>query len=325
MLQNTYKKIQYRALFVGLFILVAIVWWTVLLHRMNKELYDLKKEQVTLTLSDQASITKEIEKFDALEKRKSRMILAEGLTILIGILIGVWFINRSYSKMIQGEILKTNFALAISHELKSPLTAISLSFDMLRRKLLGDDSAEMVINTGKKETSRLTRLINDILLGQSLETGYQAHLEKTDIRETTNEIVQSILFQYPESSIEIHITLDKKIIIDKKAYHHSVLNLVENAVKYSGKGAVVDIHIKLINQTLQCQIKDNGPGIPENHRSLIFNKFYRVGDESTRKTKGTGLGLYIVERLMKFNKGKVSYEPNNPNGSIFKLQIPVQI
>jgi signal transduction histidine kinase len=100
-------------------------------------------------------------------------------------------------------------------------------------------------------------------------------------------------------------------------------NLLENAVKYTPADKPVTISLQLKNNSAVIQIADNGPGIPDAEKGKVFNKFYRIGNEETRKSKGTGLGLYLTSKIIKQHNGKIAVMDNVPSGCIFEIMLPV--
>ncbi|MCY7409311.1 MAG: sensor histidine kinase [Chitinophagales bacterium] len=104
-----------------------------------------------------------------------------------------------------------------------------------------------------------------------------------------------------------------------------ITNLIENAIKYSTDQSKIRIDLKEVNEKVVLKIADDGLGIPDSEKKKVFQKFYRIGQEETRKTKGTGLGLFIVEKIMALHKGNVSVSDNLPRGSIFEVTLPKAI
>src|SRR5690606_13217691 len=106
---------------------------------------------------------------------------------------------------------------------------------------------------------------------------------------------------------------------DKFAITNVVTNLVENAIKYSPPCANVEVNLYKKAENLIFSVADHGIGIPDEEKRLIFNKFYRIGNESTRKTKGTGLGLYIVKSVLQKHNASITVKDNKPSGSVFEV------
>ena len=122
--------------------------------------------------------------------------------------------------------------------------------------------------------------------------------------------------------VDLDLNSNAQITIDKELFETVLLNLIDNAFQYSMPDPKVLIKTSNQNQHIQIEVRDNGSGIASEEKKNIFDKFYRIGNEETRKTKGTGLGLYLSAEIMKMHNGKISVADNKPNGSIFSLLIP---
>ncbi len=128
----------------------------------------------------------------------------------------------------------------------------------------------------------------------------------------------------PKIQRRLCLDIDPDIMmnVDKVAFPSIVINLIENADKYTGDDSLVEISLKKGEKEVVLQVADKGPGIAEVERNKVFEKFYRVGNEETRNTKGTGLGLFIVKRLTEQHEGKISLHQNKPMGALFRLTFP---
>ena len=115
----------------------------------------------------------------------------------------------------------------------------------------------------------------------------------------------------------------RSAILDAIGFTSVITNLIENAIKYSEPDTEVRIKLHSDNSNVFLEVADNGSGIPENEKGKVFDKFYRVGNEDTRKTKGTGLGLYIVQHIVKMHNGKIEVRNNHPSGTVFEIRLPV--
>ncbi|MEL7021729.1 MAG: HAMP domain-containing sensor histidine kinase, partial [Bacteroidota bacterium] len=211
----------------------------------------------------------------------------------------------------------------ITHELKSPIASIRLVLETLLKRQLRPEQVNKFGQSALKETDRLNTLVNDLLLSAKLENAYQLHLTKVDLVELYSEIVGRTREKYPHARIELyqddHIPLMEA---DEPGMTSIAINLVENAVKYSSKPAHIVVKIYCKKESICIEVADHGIGITDKDKKRIFDKFYRVGSEDTRKTKGTGLGLYIVHQLVKTHGGTIVVKDNQPRGTIFKISLP---
>ncbi|MEM1323150.1 MAG: HAMP domain-containing sensor histidine kinase, partial [Bacteroidota bacterium] len=155
------------------------------------------------------------------------------------------------------------------------------------------------------------------------ETAYQPNPEMLDIQALVEEIVEKSRKSNPEAQINVDAQLENPYIFADKSGMTSVAqNLIENAIKYSNKPAQIDLHLVQQNGHINWAIADQGIGVSDQEKKRIFKRFYRVGNEDTRKTKGTGLGLYIVNEIIKAHQGSIQIVDNQPKGSIFKIKLP---
>lgn len=317
---------------------LAIGWWAILLHRAHRDLYEayevIHAHDITpeLNASDrmQHFMHDDMRKY---QKRKSRMIVLEAISIGIGLMIGLWLINRAYHQYVINQRLKQNFLMAISHELKSPIASIKLSLDSLRRALdspkwTSADRSEIIMQ-GMAESNRLEQLVENILFTTKLDTGYQADLEEVDLMTVLEEILDQVQYLFPSRIFEVKVNSEIEsrtpIAIDRIGFEITLRNLLENAAKYSQKtNTPVVTSLQKEQDKIILSVADQGVGIPEHEKSNIFDRFYRIGLEENRSTKGTGLGLYIVKTVVMANKGRIDVLNNESRGTIFRITWPIE-
>jgi signal transduction histidine kinase len=329
-------KPQLRLLSYGViaYMLLAFTWWSVLLFTKNRDAFAAKREYLHLIMAAQdQELTDEIfyasPQYKSLEKgyrRQEWMILGEALVFVVSLVIGVWLINRGYNKEMLAAQQRRNFLLSITHELKSPIASIRLVLETFRKRKLTEPQVEKLSNNGLKEAERLNTLVTDLLLSAKLEAAYSPYMEPLNLAILLEEMVHKVQEKSPKA--EIHFHQDghiPNINGDKPGLTSVFINLLENAVKYSSGHAI--LHTTISSQQddlIVIEIADNGIGIPDREKKLIFEKFYRVGSEDTRTTKGTGLGLYIVNEIIRTHEGYIQVLDNEPKGTIFKITLPVK-
>ena len=171
------------------------------------------------------------------------------------------------------------------------------------------------------ETDRLNNLCNNILVTSQLETGkYHCLKEPIDMKEMLEQVSQEFQHRFPDRNINFHSTEDNVVLQGEVLLIQLLLsNLIENAVKYSFKGAIIDLALKTKSNKIILSVADNGPGVQDEEKKLVFDKFYRTGDENKRKTKGTGLGLYLCKKIVQSHNGTISVSDNQPQGAIFTV------
>ena len=328
MLNNQLRIISYLVIF---YMLLAFSWWTVLLHTKNRDAFLAKNELLKLSLIAKNEIKNEeeflknsfhIELRDAY-KRQEWMILGEASVFVLSLLIGIVFINRGYHKEILAAKQSSNFLLSITHELKSPIASIRLGFETLQRKKLSEEQAHLLLKNGINDTDRLNNLVSDLLLSARLESTYQLNTELFSLEILIEECVQLLKQKFPSAILKVNLIQEMpEILADYSAIRSVIINLLENAVKYSDSVPEINIGLTSNNERCVIEISDKGIGIDQSERKKIFEKFYRVGNEDQRKTKGTGLGLYIVDQIVRAHNGSITVSSNQPKGTIFNVFLP---
>ena len=328
MLNNQLRIISYLVIF---YMLLAFSWWTVLLHTKNRDAFLAKNELLKLSLIAKNEIKNEeeflknsfhIELRDAY-KRQEWMILGEASVFVLSLLIGIVFINRGYHKEILAAKQSSNFLLSITHELKSPIASIRLGFETLQRKKLSEEQSHVLLKNGINDTDRLNNLVSDLLLSARLESTYQLNTELFSLEILIEECVQLLKQKFPSAILKVNLIQEMpEILADYSAIRSVIINLLENAVKYSDSVPEINIGLTSNNERCVIEISDKGIGIDQNERKKIFEKFYRIGNEDQRKTKGTGLGLYIVDQIVRAHNGSITVSSNQPKGTIFNVFLP---
>jgi two-component system phosphate regulon sensor histidine kinase PhoR len=321
--------------FVLSYMLLAFVWWSVLLHTKNEDAFRAKSELQQIGMAAERLIQTPEEyyaspQYQSLQKayhRQKYMIWGEMVVLVLSLMAGMYIIYRGYQREVEASRQQSNFLLSITHELKSPIAGIRLILQTLerRRNQLEPAQLERLSVNGVKEADRLNRLVEDLLLSARLETAYQFQYEPLDLHSLTEGVVERMQLQHPQATIRLHAAEDiPPIKGDQQALTSVLVNLIENAIKYTPNNAQVDVHLlPSAKGMLQVKVADQGIGIAKEDRKRIFRKFFRVGSEETRQTKGTGLGLFIVKEIVEKHGGSIKVNPNHPQGSVFTLAFPV--
>ena len=163
-------------------------------------------------------------------------------------------------------------------------------------------------------------LTNNILVAAQLESNnFKAEKEELDLTALLKDCIRQFSNRFPERDFTEEIEADTDIKGDSLLLQMLINNLLENAAKYSPKGSPISTSLKKYRSGIELQIKDEGIGIDQAEKDKIFNKFYRIGSEATRKAKGTGLGLYLCRKIAKDHNGDITMTNNEPQGSIFAV------
>lgn len=316
------------------YILLAFLWWSVLLFTKNRDAFQAKVDKWQLVLAAQGQIDspaqfRETDLYQDMRrnyKRQEWMIVTEGVALLGGVIIGIYFVYRGYQREVVTTKQQRNFLLSITHELKSPIAGIRLILETFQnRKELPPEIKEKLSSNGLRETDRLTGLVEDLLLSAKLEARhYELQREALDLGEIIIDSAEKVERKYPTATIELDIEEDLPFFSGDPAGVTSIaVNLIENAAKYSQPQPHIRISLHQVGKEFHWSVSDNGPGISDPDKQRIWRKFYRIGSEDTRMTKGTGLGLYIVRQLVDIHGGSIRVEDNEPDGSRFEIRLPL--
>lgn len=301
-----------------LYILAALIWWFIELLQQNQSMYLFKKAMISLNDPNYSS------KLLFIEDERQRNIaqyLGEGFTFMALTLIGAVFVYRAVRRQILLSQQQQNFMMAITHELKTPISIIQLGLETLQRRKLEHTQHEKLLQVTLQENERLNELCENILLATRMDIEMPGKtLEEINLTNLLEESLKKVCKRFPNRSISANIENDVQVKGDPLLLHLQFNNLIDNAIKYSPaeKPVVVKLNMQDAHPTLE--IHDEGPGIPQAEKVRIFEKFYRMGNESTRRTKGTGLGLYLSKKIAEYHGAHLSVRDNLPNGSIFTVQ-----
>lgn len=253
-------------------------------------------------------------------QRKS-MIIGEGIFFLLIFLWGALRLKKLFVREQKLQQQQQNFLLAITHELKSPLASVKLYIQTILKRDLDKEQQQVFLTNSLKDIERLDDLVENVLITTKLESrNYNLPKEKFNLTELVEQIVDRLQKNACRTQVlRPHLDSDVMLYADKFAISNVVTNLIENAIKYSPPCA--NVVVKLLNEEhgIIFSVADHGIGISDVEKKLIFNKFYRVGSEATRKTKGTGLGLYIVKTVLQKHNASIKVKDNTPSGSIFEV------
>ncbi|ASZ10295.1 two-component sensor histidine kinase [Chitinophaga pendula] len=307
--------------------ILALVWWGILLFMQSEQISRFEKQNLELRTDKKSrplAYQLELKRISRDEEMRSFKFFGEGATFLGIILLGAFFVYRAVWKHMKLTRQQQNFMMAVTHELKSPIAAAKLNLETLRKHKLDEDRQQKLLENTIRETNRLDQLVNNILLAAQFET-QQYHLFLEDVDYTT--LLQSGIKEL-QSRLQYHIiTTDIQPGVwlrgDRLMLQIVLSNLVENAAKYSPRHTGITVTLKQMGKQLKLQVSDEGPGIPEEEKERIFLKFYRIGNENTRKSKGSGLGLFLTQKIVQQHGGVITVKDAGPSGACFEIVWPV--
>jgi K+-sensing histidine kinase KdpD len=268
------------------------------------------------------SYTQQLKKIEIEKERKTVQYISEGAVFFLLIVLGAVWVFRSVRRQFQQSQQQQNFMMAITHELKTPIAVARLNLETLLKHKLPEEQQQKLISNTLEEAGRLNTLCNNLLLASTIETGnYQLTTEKIDLSEVVTESVNDFSMRFPKRKINITLLPGIFFTGDRLMLQMAINNLLDNAIKYSGKEENIYIHLTKEDEQIKLLIKDEGKGIPDEEKNKIFDKFYRVGNLHTREAKGTGLGLYLTKKIIEQHNGHISVTNNIPGGSIFEINL----
>ncbi|MBL7690972.1 MAG: HAMP domain-containing histidine kinase [Flavipsychrobacter sp.] len=309
------------------YIIAALVFWEMSLQRQSGRIY---AQEVT-TLRNQIDSTRlpniyhhEMTMLKEKLDSRTRQYVAEGATFLIVILIGAAVVYGSFSRRMLVSKQQNNFMLAVTHELKSPIAAIKLNLQTLEKHRLDEEKRNLLIDRCIKESNRLNDLCNNLLFASQIEgRQYKPAMEDFSLSAMMEDVVSDFAGRY-NRKFEEDVNSGCKSTGDKAMLRIAINNLIENAIKYTPEDKPIRISLaKNGNTTAMVSVADEGPGIPDAEKKRVFDKFYRIGNEASRKSKGTGLGLYLAGKIVSQHGGSIAIRDNSPGGTIFEVTLPV--
>ncbi|MFI5219650.1 MAG: sensor histidine kinase [Bacteroidia bacterium] len=303
------------------YVTLQFCWWAYLLVELNTEVYQYKMEIVELKHTDPLKRNADQEAFEKNLHKRWVMVTGEGIVFIALLIVGINQTRRSFRKEFMLTRQQKNFLLSITHEFKSPLAAIKLSLQTLHKHHLDEEKQQALIRRSLNETDRIQNLIENALTAAQIESqNIELQNEEFNLSALITGIVNDKTL-HVQSSHQLTTVIPENVYMkgDALAINSVILNLLENAEKYSPENSIIQVELAEREKYIVLRVKDNGTGIPEEEKEHIFDKFYRIGNEDTRKSKGTGLGLYIVKNIVALQKGKVFVKDNHPQGTIFEI------
>ena len=289
LISSVYNRILIFAVASGGFILIASSLIIILLYRWNQ------------------ALETEVDK-KAGELKKSNLLL-----------------QKANEKLLELDRAKSDFLSMVSHELKTPLTAMKMSAEILRDDDTTPTLKVKLYDMQVRNIDRLTVMVNDLLNTSLIETGRMRYNKKMiGIDEVINAAIENIKTGSDKKEINLNTDIPENISRLSGDYDRLVqlfVNLLINAVKFSHQRGSVDIKVIEFDDYIEVSVKDNGLGIPEDELCNIFNKFYQIDSSSTRAHVGSGLGLFIAKNIVEEHGGSINVESTVGEGSIFTVTL----
>lgn len=326
------KKIPLTRLsrFVIGYMVLAFSWWAYHLWGQNERLFETERKLLETRFSvqnrglnrTQMEETAEYRQIVRERQKRRRMVVSEGLFFVVCLAYGLYAINRSANREVKLARQRRNFLLSITHELKSPIAALRLVLETIAKRDLQREQLNMLTSNGLKDSARLQQLVESLLLAARLEDNWQPLAEPVDIASLARDCANGLRLRFPQSDIRIQVPdAFPPVQADKAGLLAVIQNLLENALKYGPEDSLVTFQAERSQGKTRIRVADQGQGIPDVEKAAVFDKFYRIGREETRQTTGTGLGLYIVQQVIRAHGGTIQVSDNHPKGTVFEIMI----
>ena len=248
--------------------------------------------------------------------------------VLVVLLFGIALTIRATDREARLAQAKSNFVANVSHELKTPLSLLSLFSEILELgRVKNEEKKTEYYRIIRQESLRLNNVIDNILDFSKIEAGRKTYnFADADMAEVIENVLTSYRYQIVNSGFDVQTNIQPdlpSVLIDRDAMAQAISNLVDNAIKYSGEVKQLSIKTETLGSDLSIEIADRGIGIPRAEQAKVFEKFYRVGNGLVHDVKGSGLGLSLVKHIIEAHKGTITVESDVGKGSRFTIVLPL--
>jgi signal transduction histidine kinase len=251
------------------------------------------------------------------------------LTVIAALFLGGFMAIRSTAKELKLAALKSDFVSTVSHEFRTPLMSIRYLAELLQRGRVTDEQKkQQYYATITNESERLSRLVENILDFSKIETGMKSYqMEEVDIAVLASDVATRFRQQAGLKDFELKTQFAEDlpgIIADKEALSRALFNLLDNAVKYSGDGPEIVLRVNGDGNTVFLEVSDNGIGISREEQQKVFDRFYRSERALAGRIEGSGIGLTLVDHIVRAHGGKVLLESELGRGTKVTIQLPTR-
>jgi signal transduction histidine kinase len=253
-----------------------------------------------------------------------------GIAMIIGLtLLAGYLLLRDVDRDMRTAEMRSHFVAGVSHELKTPLTVIRMYAEMLVRGQTGDSQTTAEYQqTILHESDRLTQLVDNVLDFSRIEQDNRIYfMRPTLLPDVVRSAARAVQYTLAQQGFELNVSIDETLpvlAVDASALEQAIVNLLTNAMKYSGKSRRIELLLKRDVREAAIEVKDWGLGIPSEDQSRIFEKFYRVRSTETEAITGTGLGLTLVAHIVRAHGGSIAVNSEPGRGSTFAIRLPYQ-
>ena len=238
--------------------------------------------------------------------------------------VGTVLLTFDVTDKVFAERNRREFTANVSHELKTPLQSIMGSAELIENGLVKQEDMPRFVGHIRTEAARLVTLIEDIIRLSQLDEGNDMKTEQVDLLMVSSEVVSELKYLAEKKNIDMKLTGSTTVVSSvRKLISEIVFNLCDNAIKYTQDGGTVEIEVLTNSNNAILKVSDTGIGIPPEHQTRIFERFYRVDKSHSKESGGTGLGLSIVKHAVQYLHGEIDLESDIDKGSIFTVIFPL--
>jgi len=266
--------------------------------------------------------------FVAVEYTQPEIVALIVIFVTIFLMVVGYLVTKGFENLAQANRLKTEFVSIASHQLRTPLTGIKWTIDLiLRDKDLNDKNLERIEDI-KYNNNRLIKLVNDLLdVSRVEQKRLSLKPEKVFLEEITQKLIEE--YQTLAKASNVKLVLEQELelsplIMDSQGVELVLRNLLDNAIRYTQGGGVVKVKLSQKDNKIRCEIKDQGVGIPKGDQKNIFKKFFRSENVMKYQTVGTGLGLFIAQAVIEESKGEIGFWSQENKGTTFWFELPIK-
>jgi two-component system, OmpR family, sensor histidine kinase CiaH len=299
--------------------ILAICWWFYELFHHNNAMSDFRIKDLII---NSPTYTQDYDAIISKRNSNNFQFFGEGIIFLVVIITCALYLFKVVVKELKRSADQRSFMMAITHELKTPIAVSKLNLETMQKHQLTTEQQSKLVSNTLFETNRLESLSNNLLISYQLaENAFKVKSIEINLSEFVADIIKKFQSHFPRrkvlANLQDQIFVKGDIFLLEIAFN----NLLENAAKYSPKDKPITIVLNSENNLALLHVEDQGEGISEADKKLIFKKFYRIGNEATKNARGTGLGLYLVCKISRLHDGKITIENNPIGGSIFTFVV----
>ncbi len=278
--------------------------------------------KATMELSDAAELLRR-------ETWRRQLAYLALLPLIAATTFSAWLLWRDLRREVEVAAVRTQFVSSVSHELKTPLTAIRMFAETLQLRQAWDEAKRSeYAATIVSECERLSRLVEDILAFSKMQQGKKTYrMRPTGLDYVVRSAVRAVDYAMAQQGFELRVKMAgdlPRIRADSDALEQALLNLISNAMKYSGESRTIELEAERRNGEAVIRVRDHGVGMAPEHQARIFEQYYRAPTRENELITGAGLGLALVAHIVKAHGGRIEVESAPGRGSTFSMHLPLE-